>query len=67
MAETKHPEITVQLFGQDGNAFNILGLCHQAMARHELPQSEIDQFMTEAMSGDYNHLIATVMSWFDVE
>ena len=46
MAETKHPEITVQLFGQDGNAFNILGLCHQAMARHELPQSEIDQFMT---------------------
>lgn len=36
-------------------------------ARHELPQSEIDQFMTEAMSGDYNHLIATVMSWFDVE
>lgn len=31
MTETKHPEITVQLFGQDGNAFNILGLCHQAM------------------------------------
>jgi hypothetical protein len=23
--------------------------------------------MKEAMSGDYNHLLATVMAWFDVE
>lgn len=44
----------------------ILGLCKRAMQRAHLPQEEIDQFMKEAMSGDYNHLLATVMAWFDV-
>ena len=62
MTNIKHPEITVQLSGQDGNA-----LCKRAMQRVHLPQEEIDQFMKEAMFGDYNHLLATVMSWFDVE
>ena len=67
MTNIKHPEITVQLSGQDGNAFMILGLCKRAMERAQLPQEEIDQFMKEAVSGDYNHLLATAMSWFDVE
>ena len=39
----------------------------RAMERAHLPQEEIDQFMKEAMSGDYNHLLATTMAWFDVE
>ena len=26
----KYPDITVQLTGKDGNAFNILGICLQA-------------------------------------
>ena len=67
MTTIKHPEITVQLSGQDGNAFMILGLCKRAMERAHLSQEEIDQFMKEAMSGDYNHLLATTMAWFDVE
>lgn len=29
----KHPEITVKLTGEDGNAFNILGICLRAMRR----------------------------------
>ena len=67
MTEIKYPEITVELSGQDGNAFMILGLCKRAMQRVLLPQEEIDKFMKEATSGDYNHLLATVMTWFDVE
>ena len=67
MTEIKYPEITVELSGQDGNAFMILGLCKRAMQRAHLPQEEIDKFMKEATSGDYNHLLATVMTWFDVE
>lgn len=67
MTEIKYPEITVELSGQDGNAFMILGLCKRAMQRAHLPQEEIDKFMKEATSGDYNHLLATVMAWFDVE
>lgn len=45
MTETKHPEITVQLLGQDSNAFNVLGLCKRAMERNHLPQEEINQFI----------------------
>ena len=67
MTDIKHPEITVQLVGREGNAFCILGICKRAMERAHLPQEEIDQFMKEAMSGDYNHLLATTMAWFDVE
>lgn len=67
MIDIKHPEITVQLVGKNGNAFYILGLCKSAMERNHLPQSEIDQFMSEATSGDYNHLLATIIAWFDVD
>lgn len=67
MIDIKHPEITVQLVGKNGNAFYILGLCKSAMERNHLLQSEIDQFMSEATSGDYNHLLATIMAWFDVD
>lgn len=36
MSDVKYPEITVQLVGQDGNAFNLLGLCLRAMRRANL-------------------------------
>ena len=26
-----------------------------------------DEFHKEATSGDYNHLLATIMDWFDVD
>ena len=58
----KYPDITVQLTGKDGNAFNILGICLRAMRRAGLSQEEC-----EATSGNYNHLLATCMEWFNVE
>ncbi len=63
----KYPNINVQLTGKDSNAFNILGICLQAMRRAGLPQEERDKFHKEATSGDYNHLLCTCMEWFDVE
>lgn len=67
MSNVKYPNITVNIIGQNGNAFCILGICRRAMEREKLPQTEIDSFMTEAMSGNYDHLLAMVMSWFNVE
>lgn len=67
MTEIKYPNITVALVGKNGNAFNILGICTRAMKQADLPQTEIDNFMTEATSGDYNHLLSTAMAWFNVE
>ena len=63
---SKYPDIEIQLSGQDGNAFHILGVCMQAMRRAGLSQSERDEFQNQATSGDYNHLLATCVEWFEV-
>lgn len=63
----KYPDITVELIGQDSNAFNILGICRRAMKRAHLPVSEIEAFTQEATSSNYDHLLATVCEYFNVE
>jgi hypothetical protein len=63
----KHPHITVQLTSHDGNAFAILGRCRKAARAAGLLDSEINAFVTEATSGDYDHLLHTAMRWFDVQ
>lgn len=63
----KHPEITIKLTGEDGNAFNILGICLRAMRRAGLYQAERDAFQAEATLSNYDHLLATCMEWFEVE
>ena len=63
----KYLDITVELGGKDGNAFNILGICRRAMKRAHLPESEIEAFRQEATSSNYDHLLATVCEYFNVE
>lgn len=67
MSDVKYPDITVKIIGANGNAFCILGICTREMRRHSLPHSEIDNFMSEATSGNYDNLLCTVMNWFNVE
>lgn len=62
----KYPDITVQLIGENSNAFNILSICLRAMRRANLSQEERDKFQEEATSGDYQHLLNTCMEWFNV-
>jgi hypothetical protein len=64
--EIKYPDITVQLTGQNGNAFMFLGLCTGAMKQAGLPKEERDAFLAAATAGDYDNLLATAMKWFDV-
>lgn len=61
----KYPHVRVQLTGKDGNAFNILGLCQRVARKADVPDDQIAAFMSEAKAGDYNHLLATCMRWFD--
>lgn len=63
--ETKHPEIEVQLVGQDGNAFNIMGLVSRAL-REAGFGSEVEAYTREAMSGDYDNLLRVSASWVTV-
>ena len=62
----KYPDVQVQLTGQDGNAFMILGLVIKAMKRAGLTQEQVDEFKTDATSGDYDHLLQTAMRYVDV-
>ena len=61
----RYPEITVELVGQDGNAYAILGRCRQAMREAGLAKLEIDAFWSEATSGDYDQLLQTCLRWFE--
>ena len=56
----------VKLIGADGNAFNIIGLCRRAARQAGWPAEKIDAVTKEMTSGDYNHLLATAMKYFDV-
>lgn len=59
------PKPKIRLVGEDGNAFAILGRAHRSLRRAGATPAQIEEFMTEAKSGDYNHLLATCMEWFD--
>ena len=59
--------IKVRLIGEDGNAHYILGKVCAALRRNGESKEFIDAFVKEAKSGDYYHLLATVMEVVEVE
>ena len=63
----KYPNIKAKLIGQDGNAFAIIGTVKQALRKASVPQNDIDEFVVEAMSGDYNNVITTALKWVTVK
>ena len=58
--------VKVKLVGQDGNAFAILGAVKNALERAGF-KDLANEFMTEAMKGDYDHLLRTAMAYVEVE
>lgn len=54
-------KVTLELEGLDGNAFAILGAFTKAAKMQNIPKEDIDAVIEKAMSGDYNHLIQTIM------
>jgi len=58
--------IELQLVGEDGNAFSILGKASKALKRNDLYDEYWKDYESEATSGDYNNLLVTTMKYFDV-
>ena len=56
----------VKLVGTDGNAFALIGRCRTAGRRAGYTSEQLEAFCNEAMSGDYDHVIATCCDWFEV-
>jgi hypothetical protein len=63
----KYPNIHVKLVGQDSNAFSMIKRCLDAARDGGLSCDERKTFMQEATSGDYSHLLRTILLWFEVE
>jgi hypothetical protein len=55
----RYPEVHIQLTGEDGNAFMIIGLVQQALRDAGVSEEEVSQFNAAATSGDYDNLMQT--------
>ena len=64
--EPVQPKPHLKLVGTDGNAFAIMGAAARAL-RKAGRGDEVRAYQAEAMSGDYNHLLAVTMKWFEVD
>lgn len=62
----KYPNVDVQLSGEDGNAFFIIGRTRRALKKAGVPDREIEQFTEEAQSGDYENLLRVVGGWVNI-
>ena len=65
IADRKKPH--VNLVGEDGNAFSILGRTREAMRSVGWSRAEIAEFTDKAMAGDYDALIRTVCDYCEVD
>lgn len=57
--------IPVPYLWDDGNALAIIGKCQKAARRAGWAPQLIEAFKAEATSGDFDHVLQTVMRYFD--
>ena len=58
---------TVKLVGQNGNAFSVMGHVKNALRRAGADKEYIDKYLSQATSGDYDHLLVVSMEYVNVE
>lgn len=54
--------VDLELDGVNGNAFMIMGVWRRQAVREGWSDEEIQAVLKEAKSGDYDHLLATIMN-----
>jgi hypothetical protein len=59
-------DVEVQLSGNDGNAFAIMGAVKSALKKAGASKEELSEYVSDSMSGDYDHLLQTAMRWVKV-
>jgi hypothetical protein len=66
MSDERYPDVHVQLSGEDGNAFAIIGRVRAALREAGVSSDEIAEFTAAATAGDYDDLLVTCTRWVDV-
>lgn len=59
--------VKVQLTGNDGNAFAIMGAVSSALEKAGATPEQVKQYQDESMSGDYNNLLRVACDWVEVK
>ena len=59
-------DIEVQLSGNDGNAFAVMGSVMSALKKAGATPEELQQYQQESMSGDYDNLLLVASQWVNV-
>lgn len=59
-------DTTVELVGEDGNAFAIMVKVRRAIKNAGGTDEDVDAFIEEATSGDYDNLLRTAMKYVNV-
>jgi len=54
-------KVNLELVGLDGNAFALMGAFRRQARKEGWNQEEIKEVLDECMSGDYDHLLSTLM------
>jgi len=54
--------VQMELVGLDGNAFSLMGAFQRNARRQGWNKDEISTVINECMSGDYNHLLSTLIA-----
>ena len=55
----------VELIGQDGNAFAIIGACRRALKKAGQKENA-EKFAIEAKSGDYDNVLIAAMKYCEI-
>ena len=54
------------LVGIDGNAYSVMGYVKSAMREQGYTKAEQDEYLHDAMSDDYNHLLCVSMDYIEM-
>lgn len=63
MSKKVNKTVNLDLVGHNGNAFNLMGVFQRQAQREGWTKEEIDTVLELARSGDYDHLLATLMNY----
>jgi len=61
------PYVKIDLNGPQGNAFVVLGMCTEAARNACWTNEEINSFLDDAKSSDYEHLLEVARKHFEID
>ena len=65
-SESKQTGLKLKMVGEDGNALAIMGRAARLLRKNGMGD-KVAAFQAECMSGDYDHLLATCLKYFDCD